>query len=263
LGGIKVSNVSSAPFEANPGTCSGGASTYSYVLVAIDANGGKVAGAAKPTQGTCTNPLTSGNPVTIVQTVPQTNTGTVSVEVWRTAGPMATGKIGVYTCATPNGLLNGCGTFTDTGLAAVTTEGTTPPPTDTTGTLTAKSYVLGGQNTIQVASDFTTANNTNLQTITGLTWNLLPGAAQNYRFVCYLAYSQAAALTAVAFGIQAATNNPTNIFATGHEQITVGAAFNLCGQRATHSGNHNCHQHRIRHAGSHSDKLHRRIAWYN
>jgi len=73
---------------------------------------------------------------------------------------------------------------------------------------------------IQVASNFTTANNTNLQTITGLVFNV-PGG-QNYSFHCALSYSQATANVAVAFGIQSATTSPTNIFANGTEQITVG-----------------------------------------
>jgi hypothetical protein len=76
--------------------------------------------------------------------------------------------------------------------------------------------------TVRVGSSgFTTANNTNLQTITGLSWTI-PATALNWSFACDLSYSQATANVAVAFGIQAATNNPTNIYATGTEQITVG-----------------------------------------
>jgi hypothetical protein len=222
LGGVKPSTIT-APVMTNAPTCSGGASQYTYVLVGIDVNGGKKAGAAHNTNSTCVNPLTVGNPVTILAGVPYVNTGVVAVEVWRTGGPMATGKIGTYTCAGTNNIVNFCGTFVDNGLSAVTTEGTTPPATDTTGTSVSSGLTLGGQNTVQVSgSDFVTANNTSLQTITGLTWNLLPGAARNYAFSCDLAYSQGTANVAVAFGIQAATNNPTNIFAVGTQQITVG-----------------------------------------
>jgi hypothetical protein len=72
-----------------------------------------------------------------------------------------------------------------------------------------------------VASNFTTAANTNLQTITGLSWTM-PAVASNWRITCDLSYSQATAAASVAFGIQAATNAPTNIYGTGTQQITVG-----------------------------------------
>jgi hypothetical protein len=76
-------------------------------------------------------------------------------------------------------------------------------------------------NVARVASDFTTAANTNLQTITGLTWSL-PAIAASYSFHCTLSYSQGTATASVGFGIQAATNAPTNIFANGAQQMTVG-----------------------------------------
>lgn len=221
-GSVNAAGIT-APTFASAHVCSGGASTYTYQLVGLDAKGGKKAGASLATPGTCVNPLTAPNPVTMTITFP-VGLGIVTYDVWRTAGPMATGKIGSgQVCGNTNAYISGCNTFVDSGLAAVTTEGTVPPPTDTTGTVAAAGYSLGTLNTVQVAaSDFTTANNTSLQTITGLTWNLLPGLARNYYFECDLAYSQATANVAVAFGIQAATNNPTNIFATGIEQITVG-----------------------------------------
>lgn len=65
-----------------------------------------------------------------------------------------------------------------------------------------------------VTSNFTTAANTSLQTITGLSWSV-PANAVNYMFACHVAYSQGTAAAAVGFGIQAATNAPTNIFARG------------------------------------------------
>ena len=73
----------------------------------------------------------------------------------------------------------------------------------------------------RVTTDFTTANNTNLQTITGLTFNL-PAIALNYSFHCGLGYSQATGNAGVTFGVQAATVNPTNIFATDTTQISIG-----------------------------------------
>ena len=77
-------------------------------------------------------------------------------------------------------------------------------------------FQINGVNTIfAVAADFTTAANTNLQTITGLTWTLPANTAENVPFQCHLAYSQGSATAAVSFGIQSATIAPTNIFATG------------------------------------------------
>jgi hypothetical protein len=83
-----------------------------------------------------------------------------------------------------------------------------------TGAAANRAGFLVSGNTVFVTGDFTTAANTSLQTITGLTWTF-PATAINYEFHCHLAYSQGTANAAVAFGIQAATNNPTNIFATG------------------------------------------------
>jgi hypothetical protein len=62
-----------------------------------------------------------------------------------------------------------------------------------------------------VASDFTTAANTSLQTITGLTFTLPANTAAQYPVRCELLYSQATAAVADQFGIQAATFAPTNI----------------------------------------------------
>lgn len=74
---------------------------------------------------------------------------------------------------------------------------------------------------VRVASNFTTAANTNFQTITGLSFPI-PAVADSYSFHCALSYSIATATAVVAFGIQAATNSPTNIFGNGTQQITVG-----------------------------------------
>ena len=77
-------------------------------------------------------------------------------------------------------------------------------------------------NSAAVVADFTTANNTQFQTIAGLTLNV-PATAYAWKYHCALAYSQAGGNAAVAFGIQAATANPTNVFGIGEEQITTGA----------------------------------------
>jgi hypothetical protein len=101
------------------------------------------------------------------------------------------------------------------------------------GTRANRAGFVIGANTLFVTSNFTTAANTSLQTITGLTF-AAPGTAVNLTFQCHLSYSQATANAAVAFGIQAATNNPTNIFAEGTQQITAGPpATNVTGTLAT------------------------------
>lgn len=81
-----------------------------------------------------------------------------------------------------------------------------------------------GKNLLFVTSNFTTAANTNLQTITGLQFTPPSTNALNWNFHCVLAYTQATGTAAVAFGIQAATNAPTNIFASGVEYTAAGTA---------------------------------------
>lgn len=83
-------------------------------------------------------------------------------------------------------------------------------------------FHMRGGNLLFVTSNFTTAANTSLQTITGLTFVPTSANAYNWNFHCVLAYSIATGTAAVSFGIQAATNAPTNIFATGHMQVTAG-----------------------------------------
>lgn len=77
-----------------------------------------------------------------------------------------------------------------------------------------------------VASNFTTAANTSLQTITGLSWTVPSTVnAIGFSFTCHLVYSQATATAAVAFGIQAATTAPSNIFARGLQQNSTTTPF--------------------------------------
>lgn len=65
-----------------------------------------------------------------------------------------------------------------------------------------------------VTADFTTSA-TSLTNITGLTWTMPANVAINLPFECHMAYSQATAAAADAFGIQDVTVAPTNLFATG------------------------------------------------
>ena len=90
------------------------------------------------------------------------------------------------------------------------------------GILTPLDINSGSVAKAQVASDFTLAGSTSLQTITGLTWTVLANA-QNLSFHCALSYSQATAVVADAFGIQVATNAPTNVFANGLVQTNTTA----------------------------------------
>jgi len=88
------------------------------------------------------------------------------------------------------------------------------------GTAGNSSAFIRTGNTVQVASNFTTAS-TSLVTITGLTWTL-PATNHNYSFVCHGSYSQATAAAANFFGIQATTTAPTNIYAA--DRISTGLA---------------------------------------
>ena len=89
-------------------------------------------------------------------------------------------------------------------------------------------YRIDGMKTF-VTSDFTTAANTNLQTITGLSWTLPASTAVNYSFHCALLYSQATATAAVAFGVQGATTAPTQINASGIEWSAASGAWTATG----------------------------------
>lgn len=113
-----------------------------------------------------------------------------------------------------------CDTGISRGAAKITYVGN--------GTAGDKSGFIQSGNTVRVASDFTTANNTSLQTITGLSWTF-PAVAANYSFHCSILYSQATAAVSNQFGIQAATNSPTNIQASGivYTSASVSTAGNI------------------------------------
>lgn len=78
-----------------------------------------------------------------------------------------------------------------------------------------KQALVASGNTVRVTSDFATAANTNLQTITGLSWTFPATGTMIFSFHCHGSYSIATGAVAVAFGIQSATAAATNIFATG------------------------------------------------
>ncbi len=75
-------------------------------------------------------------------------------------------------------------------------------------------YTADASNYIFVSgSDFTTANNANFQTITGLTRAMPNNRAVNVSFHCALGWSQATANVSDNFGIQSANTAATNLAA--------------------------------------------------
>jgi hypothetical protein len=79
--------------------------------------------------------------------------------------------------------------------------------------------VKGGVLSLMVTgSNFVTAANTNLQTITGLSFTFPASQALNANIDCDLTYSQQTAAVADAFGFQDAAVAPTNLEATGFVQ---------------------------------------------
>ncbi len=90
---------------------------------------------------------------------------------------------------------------------------------DTTAPGNAAGFIRSG-NTVRLTSNFTTAS-LSLVTITGLSWTF-PATNHNYSFHCSLSYSQATAAAANAFGVQAATTAPTNLYAA--MQVSTGLA---------------------------------------
>ena len=91
-----------------------------------------------------------------------------------------------------------------------------------TSAISATSFQVNGTPQIfTVTADFTLAANTNLQTITGLSWTLAANTVQKVPFSCHLMYSQATAAVADQFGIQAASLAPTNIAAKSQADISA------------------------------------------
>jgi len=107
-----------------------------------------------------------------------------------------------------------------------------------TGAAASKAGLIQSGMSKFVTANFTTSGvGTALEVITGLAITV-PAVAANWTFHAHLAYSQAVGTAAVAFGIQAATNNPTNIFATGEMftaagTVTTGVLATLATTTAT------------------------------
>ena len=102
---------------------------------------------------------------------------------------------------------------------------------------TTTGLIQTGMSTFVTANFTTSGVGTALEAITGLSITV-PALAANWTFHAHLAYSQAVGAAAVAFGIQAVTNNPTNIFATGElytasGTVTTGVLATLATTTAT------------------------------
>jgi hypothetical protein len=207
----------------------GGASSNTYKTTCVDVNGAESAASSSWNDSGANANLTGTN-FTTLTTLTQRSCS--SYNIYRvTSGSQCNGiactngKIGNVAMATTTFLGQNNGVvFNDTGQVG---NAATAPTVNTTGGLftpvNGVTFLAGNQ--AYLDANFTTANNTSLQTINGSSHNLvfnLPGIAQVYNFHCSLSYSQATANVAVAFGIQAATVAPNNIFANGTEQITVG-----------------------------------------
>lgn len=193
--------------------------------------------AAPAVAGTNTNPIVISNAIQIPATA-GTAPGIANGSVTNSGiGYGSSNQINFFTTGNVNWSWTGSGQGMGSGAFLAFSSATTGTGSFDTGISRKAVGVLGVGNgtagditgflqsgmTKFVTSNFTTAANTNLQTITGLSWTV-PATALNWTFHCDLSYSQATATAAVAFGIQAATNNPTNIFATGIQYTAAGTS---------------------------------------
>lgn len=83
---------------------------------------------------------------------------------------------------------------------------------------------FGGTNRVAVTSNVSITS-TSLVTITGLSWTFPASAnANSHSFACHLSYSQATAAATNAFGVQATTTTPTNLYARMHVDTSLANA---------------------------------------
>lgn len=227
----------SAPSITHVGTT--GSTLWTYGLAYVDGNGntGPISTVTGDSGGFATLSVSNYEHVCDNTSHNWQVSGTSKIAVYRTVAsgtPNTTGFIGFITNAAyvaPGQGINStqgnnyaltAACLDDTGLAG----DTFPAPTvDTTGGVNTTGIVkaaTGTGNTVFVSSDFTSAANTTLQTITGLTLPL-PKPAGNYAFHCSLTYSQATAATSMQFGIQSATIAPTQINAKARVDTSAAA----------------------------------------
>lgn len=97
----------------------------------------------------------------------------------------------------------------------------------TPSTINATAYTRNGlASFVYLDQDFTTANNTNFQPITGssnnLSWTMPATTAMVLPFACHLVYSQATGAVSDSFGLQDVTVAPTTLLASGSMETNTG-----------------------------------------
>ena len=141
-GSITATQIASSWGSGYTGAYSGaaGASTYTYSFVAVDNNGGMAVSAGTANINNAQNPLDASDKITLSPgaSVPYLTIFAQSkqIDVYRTSGPMATGKIGTLTCNNNMPILS-CQNFVDTGLAATTAL----PTINSTGSVQGYAYL--------------------------------------------------------------------------------------------------------------------------
>lgn len=209
LGTRQLSSVGSGVSSVSPvGTP--GSTTYTYKLVFKDVNGSSAA-AGTSFNIVSGNATLNGSNFNRIQLWTSANSQVLNcpstVDIYRTTSggtPSNTGKIGTFTVTDCTAFFTSQ-TFDDTGLAG---DNSTPPTTNSTGSVQAASFNRGTLNTVQkTASDFTTSSAT---LVTLFTWNL-PTVAANYSFDCKLVYSQQTAGAGLLLGIESANVSPTSL----------------------------------------------------
>jgi hypothetical protein len=202
--GVSSADAKVPTFTVVPsnGNCAGwsGAATLNNVCPTLDLIGGLAATTTNAFSGTSQFTL-AGGVTTAVPAVTITNANSTNNNA---STALTVSTTGSSTGAIP--LVVNQGSSSTGDIADFQHNGTTEASISTAG-------FLASQNTVRLSSNFMTANNTNLQTF--LSWTLPASGTLTYNFVCNGAYSIASSNVAVAFGIQAATANPTNIFSTG------------------------------------------------
>lgn len=185
--------------------------------------------------GTSTNGITVSNvllaPFGAVTTPAYAFSGSATTGMWGGAGSIIFTGAGVNEFVITSSVLRGkpssiIGWATGDPASTAFDTGLTRPAAGLiyagNGAASNKTALIQSGMSQFVTANFTTSGvGTALEAITGLSITV-PALAGNWTFHAHLAYSQAVGVGAVAFGIQAVTNAPTNIFATGLQQITVG-----------------------------------------
>ncbi len=211
--------VATVPPTALTATIAAGAGvdagTHSYKVTFVTAGGETDAGAVSNTVTTA-----GGNLQVNLTAIPTGNQYVTSRKIYRTiAGNAAVGPWLLQSTIANNTAT----TLSDnTADAALTTAApSTNTALDTRLAIYNNGITVASGSNFVLTGDFTDANASGLQNITGLAWTLPANTAAVYPFRCELLYSQATGATANAFGIKATGLNPTNIEAHGWVQTAA------------------------------------------